>query len=210
MGIAERREREKEQRRRHIIDSAEAVFFSRGFAAATMDAIAQKAELSRGTLYLYFKDKDDVHKEIVSKGMNTLHEILTGKMDERTAGITKLEIIWDALIRFSRDYPAYLDAFMHYENRKLDVSSEKDVEKWLDRYKVIRLTLSALETGASDGSIRSDMSPRLLTLLFWTQIMGAIQFVRFKNALIQNLLDIQPAEFLDRCRQYAFQQLKAQ
>ena len=40
MGIAERKEREKEQRRNNIIDAAESVFFSKGIENATMDEIA--------------------------------------------------------------------------------------------------------------------------------------------------------------------------
>ena len=52
MGIAERREREREQRRNTILDAAETVFFSKGINLATMDEVAEEAELSKGTLYL--------------------------------------------------------------------------------------------------------------------------------------------------------------
>ena len=45
MGIKERRKREKERRRRQIQDAAKEIFFSKGFAAATMEEIAQKQEL---------------------------------------------------------------------------------------------------------------------------------------------------------------------
>ncbi|MCK5408322.1 MAG: helix-turn-helix transcriptional regulator, partial [Candidatus Krumholzibacteria bacterium] len=60
MGIAERREREKEQRRIDIIDAAERVFFSKGWQAATMDDVAEAVELSKATLYLYFKNKEEL------------------------------------------------------------------------------------------------------------------------------------------------------
>ena len=55
MGIAERKEREKLQRRNDIIDAAERLFFQHGFETPTMDDVAREAELSKGTLYLYFK-----------------------------------------------------------------------------------------------------------------------------------------------------------
>ena len=60
MGIAERREREKDQRRNTILDAAEKVFFSQGINLATMDGVAEEAELSKGTLYLYFKSKEEL------------------------------------------------------------------------------------------------------------------------------------------------------
>jgi AcrR family transcriptional regulator len=60
MGIHERKEREKERRRQQIMVAAKRVFFIKGFGRATMEDIANEAELSPGTLYLYFKSKDDL------------------------------------------------------------------------------------------------------------------------------------------------------
>lgn len=59
--VASRRQREKEGRRKTILDAAERVFARHGFHAATMDKIAREAEYSPGTLYLYFKDKDALY-----------------------------------------------------------------------------------------------------------------------------------------------------
>ena len=59
MGIQERKEREKERRRQQIMVAAKRVFSNKGFNKATMEDIAQEAELSPGTLYLYFKNKEE-------------------------------------------------------------------------------------------------------------------------------------------------------
>ena len=69
MGITERREREKEQRHNDIIDAAEKVFFSRGLEHATMDNVAVEAELSKGTLYLYFKSKEELYLAILLRSL---------------------------------------------------------------------------------------------------------------------------------------------
>jgi AcrR family transcriptional regulator len=55
-----RREREKAAHRQEILDAAVRVFARRGFAAATLDEIAQEAEFSKGALYLYFPSKEDL------------------------------------------------------------------------------------------------------------------------------------------------------
>lgn len=60
MGIKERKEREKERRRQQILVAAKRVFAGKGFGRATMEDIANEAELSPGTLYLYFKSKDEL------------------------------------------------------------------------------------------------------------------------------------------------------
>lgn len=64
MGIQERRERERERRRQQIMVAAKRVFTDKGFGKATMEDIAAEAELSPGTLYLYFKNKDELYASL--------------------------------------------------------------------------------------------------------------------------------------------------
>ena len=56
---------EDSTKRRQIIEGARAVFLSRGFDAASMGDIAKAAGVSKGTLYVYFKDKDELFAAIV-------------------------------------------------------------------------------------------------------------------------------------------------
>jgi AcrR family transcriptional regulator len=64
MGIRERKEREKERRRQQIMVAAKRVFSDKGFNRSTMEEIAKEAELSPGTLYLYFKNKDELYASL--------------------------------------------------------------------------------------------------------------------------------------------------
>jgi AcrR family transcriptional regulator len=64
MGIRERKEREKERRRQQIMVAAKRVFSEKGFNKATMEDIATEAELSPGTLYLYFKNKEELYASL--------------------------------------------------------------------------------------------------------------------------------------------------
>ncbi len=64
MGIKERKEREKERRRQQIMVAAKRVFSTKGFSKTTMEDIAKEAELSPGTLYLYFKNKDELYASL--------------------------------------------------------------------------------------------------------------------------------------------------
>ena len=73
MGIHERKERERERRRQQIIVAAKRVFSEKGFNKATMEDIAHEAELSPGTLYLYFKNKDELY---ASLSLRILHYLL--------------------------------------------------------------------------------------------------------------------------------------
>src|SRR5215470_3128288 len=54
-------------KRRQILDGARTVFRILGFDAASMGEIAKAAGVSKGTLYVYFKDKDELFQAIVEK-----------------------------------------------------------------------------------------------------------------------------------------------
>lgn len=83
MGVSERKEREKEQRRLDIIDAAERIFFSKGFDNASMQDIADESELSKGTLYLYFSSKNELCMAIIVRSLQTIrNQLYTIKFDE--------------------------------------------------------------------------------------------------------------------------------
>ena len=60
-----RKEREKLRRERDILDAAEKVFSREGFFAAQMSEIAREAEFAVGTLYSFFKSKEEIYQRIV-------------------------------------------------------------------------------------------------------------------------------------------------
>lgn len=80
MGILDRKEREKEIRRQQIIVAARRVFSGKGFSKSTMENIAVAAELSTGTIYLYFRNKEELYASILSGvglseiGKKVIHE----------------------------------------------------------------------------------------------------------------------------------------
>lgn len=73
MGIEERKQREKDYRRRQILEAAKEVIMLKGVKFSTMDEIAKKAELSPGTIYQYFEDKDHLY---VSLGLESLQHMI--------------------------------------------------------------------------------------------------------------------------------------
>ena len=210
MGIAERREREKAQRRLDIVRAAEKVFLSKGYDAATMDEIAEEAELGKATLYLYFKGKEDVHRQIVAKGMDVLFDLINHAVDPKSNGMSRLQTIWDSIMRFSVEYVEYSDALIHYESKEIDIGSEEEFEKWLRKYKVINFLMATIKEGMADKSIRQDVESEKMTLLFWVQIIGAVQFLKFKRALVRNLLNIESEEFLKYFKEFFFDHLRPQ
>jgi AcrR family transcriptional regulator len=59
-------------RRAQILDAARASFAKHGLAATTVDQIARAAKLAKGTVYLYYRSKDDIVRDALEAGLNTL------------------------------------------------------------------------------------------------------------------------------------------
>jgi len=72
VSVKERRAREKQQRQEAILQAAEEILKQDGFANLSMDKIAEKAELSKGTLYLYFENKEQLLIGIINGHMDRL------------------------------------------------------------------------------------------------------------------------------------------
>ena len=70
----ERRKSEQLARRKAIIKAAREVFFAKGFMNATIDEIADRCGLAKGTIYLYFKSKEELYASIMAEGMGRLRK----------------------------------------------------------------------------------------------------------------------------------------
>lgn len=69
-----RRKSEQLARRASIIKAAREVFFSRGFMNTTIDEIADRAGLAKGTIYLYFSSKEELYVSVMAEGMSRLRK----------------------------------------------------------------------------------------------------------------------------------------
>ena len=70
----ERRKNEQLARRTAIIKAAREVFFAKGFMNATIDEIADRCGLAKGTIYLYFRSKEELYASIMAEGMERLRK----------------------------------------------------------------------------------------------------------------------------------------
>jgi len=69
-----KKELEKENRRNTILKAARRLFFDRGFKAVTVDSIAAKSEVSKGSIYLCFESKEEIYAQILIADNLALYE----------------------------------------------------------------------------------------------------------------------------------------
>jgi AcrR family transcriptional regulator len=108
MGIKERKELEKQKMRKLILDNAMKLFLEKGFENITIRHIAEKIEYSPATIYLYFKDKDEIIYTLHREGFEKLYmwqqKILTIKDP-----LKRLHRHAEMYVSFALENPEYYD-----------------------------------------------------------------------------------------------------
>jgi AcrR family transcriptional regulator len=209
MGIAERRERDKQRRRADIIEAAERVFFSGGIAAATMDDVAEAAEVSKGTLYLYFKSKEDLHHAVVLRGMAILQRMFEEAVDSRKRGLEKIEAIGQAYFQFSRDYPDYFNALLQFESSSAEACAESGYAEECARQsnRTFAICTAAVQAGVDDGTIRADVDPTHIAVTLYGLSTGLLQVLSLKKHMIQ---EASPETLVETFFDLIYRSLRAQ
>lgn len=198
MGIAERREREKEQRQKEIIDAAERIFFAEGVENSTMGEVAAAAELSKGTLYLYFENKNDLYHAIVLRGLNIMFDMFEKAVAKEEKGIEKLSALGQAYFEFHRQFPNYANAILHHEGHKLEIDS-KEKSPYMGQCfeagnRIFELMQKAVKIGIRDGSMHPDLNPLLVSMVMWGHSNGIMQLIESKGEVFSKMLGIGNAE----------------
>ena len=101
MSSQDRREKERESRRSAILKAARKLFFDRGFKNVTVDNIAAKAEVSKGSVYLYFKSKEEIYTQILINDSINSFQDLEKKFSAKDAPAEEL------LLTFADNYIDY-------------------------------------------------------------------------------------------------------
>ena len=97
MSQPSRKERELALRQEIIFEAAEAVLAERGYHGASVDEVAKRAEISVGTLYNHFGNKENLFASLVERNMGSLREAVAERASAVPTGLDKLHAAVDAM-----------------------------------------------------------------------------------------------------------------
>ncbi|MFI9009036.1 TetR/AcrR family transcriptional regulator [Actinosynnema sp. NPDC053489] len=119
MSIQERRERERAERHRLIVDAARALAEAEGWDAVTTRRLAERVEYSQPVLYSHFKGKDAIVRAVAVQGSADLAERLRAARAAHRSPAAALEAVARAYLDFAAARPALYDAMFV---REVDLS----------------------------------------------------------------------------------------
>ncbi len=194
MGVKERKEREKEQRRKLILQAGEKIFISRGLRATTMEMIANECEISRGTLYLYFQNKADLFAAIIVNGLSILIDMIKTCCPEREAPEAKLLRIGKIYLEFYRRHRDVFMLMVGMEDHEMSESmrrSENAKELIRKNQEIWDIVTRVICEGAEAKTFRSDIDPYQMAIMAWATSNGIIS--AFDHMMHVHKLNIQQA-----------------
>lgn len=109
MGIKERRGREEKAPLLAILEAAEFVFARKGYYETRMDDIALEAELAKGTLYYYFKSKDEIYTHLLERESEKVVEEIKSRIPRKA---TFLEKLVDFSVEYFESNKGFLKIFL--------------------------------------------------------------------------------------------------
>ena len=187
MGIQERKEREKERRRQQIMVAAKRVFSDKGFNKATMEDIAQEAELSPGTLYLYFKNKEELYASLSLRILQYLLIRVEHVNEEKDAGPEdKLKSLVDAMYDVYEFDPLIIINMFHLQSSETlkNLSPQLMEEIKVLSRKSLGSIAQIFKEGVDEG-IFIDQHPVALADTFWALFSGVVLWLTSKKIIDQ-------------------------
>jgi len=193
--IAERRQEEKDRRRTEIVDAADDLYRELGWDAVTMDSVAKRARLSRALVYVYFKDKTDLHFSIAIRALDLLHQRFTASSERARTGADKIQAMGRSYIAYGQEFPHYFDACARLELHTPSGAEPTGQEQLcMATGKLVHeVVVAALLAGQQDGTIRKDVGDlQVLARILWGFNHGLIQIAMTKaDALAQDGISVQ-------------------
>lgn len=200
MGIKERKEREKLQKRASILEAAEKLFLQKGIDNVTMDELAASLEISKGALYLHFQNKEDLYLEIIQKGIKLLRKTIEKEIEKASDGLSKALAICKAYIDFSKKHKNYFNSILYFEAK--EVNEKKSSQVLLQTYeesdKTLKILIQAIEQGIKDGSVYDKLDPVETAILIWSHLTGTLQLILAKGKALKKFYSIETHNLLEK------------
>ena len=172
-----RRQKEKVDRKEAILAAARDVFFEEGIRRATVDAIAARAEVAKGTVYLYFDTKETIVAHLLLEGLDALGERLAKAYDEPVpdraeARLRRLAAAYRDFYQKEQDYFRLMMAFDrgHFQ----EAVNAEVYEMILHRsLRGLHWLVRAVQQGVESGEFAPG-DPKQTAGMFWAALNGVL------------------------------------
>lgn len=194
MSTKDRKLLEKENRRESILAAAENVMTSHGVHGLNIDLIAQETQLAKGTIYLYFKSKEEILATLTLKARLLLFKAFKQAIQAHEKPIDQLKSIVYANYNLFKNNPLQHDLVSLYEANS-QLTETVDLQSASDD--ITKLVVEIAQKAKEDGSLNPVINPLHFTICMWGMTIGIHQMIKIRGKNIQESLNISEQELLE-------------
>lgn len=194
--------RKKEPRsvhRENIVSAASALFTEKGVTATSMDDIAKAAGYSKATLYVYFKNKEEIVSILVLNSMKKLNDYISSALAQHESTEERYNFICRGLVQYQEEFPFYFRMVLD----KINIDFEnydyppEEKETYQIGEEIIERIKHFLFSGMEKGDLRGDLEIMPAIFNFWGMLSGIIQLAANKEEYIKKTMDLSKKQFLE-------------
>ena len=176
MGVTQRREREKAELREQILGAARAIVLKEGFEALSMRKIAQAIEYSPATIYLHFKDREEIARQLTREAFGELLAYFA-PLQAIKDPIERVRAFGKAYVKFGLSEPeSYRLIFMTNQNLSSEIFPDKKPGEYDLDEPGVRSKALLIETvrEAIEAKRIAKMDPQVAAHLLWASMHGIV------------------------------------
>jgi TetR/AcrR family transcriptional regulator len=158
-----RKERELQRHRQEILRVALKMFSESGFHGVTMNDIARESEFAVGTLYKFFKNKEDLYGALLMEKLDEIDQVLIGAIESGKDEIDSIRAFVQNLLRLVRKNVKFFRIF-HAEIHKAGFAAFADLDRKLKQgHERLLATLADIFERGIQRKVFKNLNPYLLT-----------------------------------------------
>lgn len=170
---------EKYEKRDRILSAAEGLFRQRRFHEVTLQEVAAAAKVGKGTIYLYFEDKDDLFFQVATSGFDELCELVSRHVAPGAPFMARLLTMCEEVSVF---FEQRLELFniIHAEAGWMPGGAKgKLMQRWLrHRKKLVNATAAILRQGVEEGVVRANLPPEVMAMYLLGMLRTRVRDLR--------------------------------
>lgn len=189
MSLEEKRQREKENRRNTILKAARKLFFERGFKSVTVDDIATKSEVSKGSIYLCFESKEEIYAQIlIADNLEFYKRLRNFATTEATAAQLLLEYSRIYVNFFLDDTELFRILMMFMlQTGQMHLTEKQNAELILSTNQNINIISEIIQKGIASGEFAPIDNIWRMQNAIWGMLNGIISLYLFTGNPVKRI-----------------------
>ena len=156
------------------MQDAKKLFADKDFDEVSMNEIAKEVGLGKGTLYLYFKNKESLYFALVLQGIRIWVKMVKEELKKGNTGLKRLKLFGNTYKEFSDKYHDYLKMLYSPTSIKKQfdmdkMNSSEEYHEVMELFKeLVFMWIDSIQTGRDESEIRPDVDPVEASVLLST------------------------------------------